>query len=135
MSKNPDLYEGFEYLSHHDTTFILPIVICFCTFFFLKVSNHPWLINYTTQKQFKLFLLSFTFSLVTVFWPKCYFISWISYILTHSIIVIIRNLLKKYKERNLSYDRHVEKVYKPKIIDFLKIKDDLKYKDDKINKM
>lgn len=75
MCKGAYLYNNFANdsilginLSIPDPYFIMPLLVFFTTFTSLKIINHPFLINY--NQTFKLVILSFSFSLLTIFWPK-----------------------------------------------------------------
>jgi len=104
-------------LATHDSTFIFPVLIFINNYFFLKISNHPWLINYNNDK-IKLAYLSFVISLFSIFWPKCYCISWISYCMTHILIKKIMEFINLRNKKLSSYQFHVEKNYKSKIINW-----------------
>lgn len=104
-------------LAVHDSTFIFPLIIFVNNYFFLKITNHPWLINYNNNK-IKLVYLSFAISLFSIIWPKCYCVSWVSYCLTHIIIKKIMEFIYLRNKRLASYQYHVEKNYKSKIINW-----------------
>ena len=111
MSRGVNIYPSFENLSTVDPYFILPILVFISNFIFLKITRHPWLINYSDRK---LLYLSFLLSTFSIFWPKCYCISWISYTLTHACIYKISNYI--YSRKYISYEEYVAKTYKFKNI-------------------
>lgn len=124
MSKAGNIYPGFTKdiyginLALNDTTFLIPIIVFVNNYLLLRISNHPWLINYNmnaTNNYSKLIYLSFIMSLFSVFWPKCYAISWISYCITHMVIRKIGDYISQIKYQNKNYSCYVEKNYKKKI--------------------
>jgi hypothetical protein len=129
MSRGTEYYPNFTNdnlglftldLSIHDHYFIFPIIVFINNYFFLKYTNHPYLYNYIHLKPQKLIYLSFTLSLFSVFWFKCYSISWISYCITHMFIRIISDYINKRRVMKRSYSYHVDKNYKKKILELYK---------------
>jgi hypothetical protein len=122
ISSDPSLYSGFNLefsdLSIHDMTFFLPLVVFLANFYTIKSTNHPWLINFNTKK---LIYLSFCISLFSVFWPKCYCVSWIAYCATHILVnKIYKYLFQKHIARS-SYNIHVRTTYKKDLQKIFKI--------------
>jgi hypothetical protein len=129
ITKAPVLYPGIESdtllnlnLCIHDSYFILPIIVAISNYLALRSMSHPWLINYNLHSPRKLILLSFTFSLFSVFWPKCYCISWISYCLMNFAINNIANFYSRKTKAKLNYKNYVENNYKSKLEKAFKIK-------------
>ena len=104
MSRGAIHYEGFSNLAIHDPLF--PIIVFIANIIFIKSTNHPWLINYNNRK---IIYLSFALATFSIFWPKCYCISWFAYSLTHALIYKTSELLKG---RSIPYEDYVDKKYK-----------------------
>lgn len=122
VTEYPQFYPQFNKdvlnwnLATHDSFFIFPIFIFINNFFLLKIIKHPWLINYSTEgNKVKLIYLAFGTSIFSIFWPKCYCISWLSYSLTHIIIRMISDQIYKRSKFKKTYEYHVEKNYKYKM--------------------
>ena len=107
MSRGANYYSNFEFLSMYDSYFLFPIFVFISNFIFIKSTGHPWLINYSDRK---LLYVSFLISTFSIFWPKCYCISWIAYALTHASIYKISNYINN--RRYLSYEEYAVKTYK-----------------------
>jgi membrane protein insertase Oxa1/YidC/SpoIIIJ len=105
-------------LATHDSLYILPVLIFINNYFFIKVTDHPWLINWSRTGKMKIIYLSLFMSLFSVFWPKCYCISWLSYSITHIIIKLIANYLNKRNKLRSSYKYYLQTEHKKKLIDF-----------------
>jgi hypothetical protein len=106
-------------LANYDPFFVFPVMVFINNFLLLKVTNHPWLINYNSNNK-KLISISFVISLISVFWPQCYAVGWISYCITHILITKITNHLCAWKNDKRDYSRYVERTYKNKIEELYK---------------
>ncbi len=120
MSSNPDFYPGFTNdmgifnLAYYDINFILPVLMMINNFILIKKIDHPWLINYRNN-NLKILYLSFVLGIFTIVWPKSYCLSYLSYSLTHIVVKIIADKIHSRRVRYLSYNSHVERVYRKKV--------------------
>lgn len=127
MSIHPHFYENFTNdlnlinLASHDIYFILPVLVIINNFLLIRKIDHPWLINYRDNKM-KILYISFILGIFSIFVPKCYCISYLSYCLTHMIIKTIQDYMTKRKESSMTYETHVKRHYKFKVQEILKIK-------------
>jgi hypothetical protein len=104
MSRGATNYEGFAYLAVNDPIF--PILLFLANILFIKSTNHPWLVNYSNRK---IIYISFALSTFSIFWPKCYCISWIGYSVTHALIYKGYDI---FKPKPIPFNEYVEKKYK-----------------------
>lgn len=91
----------------------IPVFIS--NYFFLKHSNHPWLIN-TTKKQ--LLYVAFFFSLPVLFFSTYTSFSWIGYNLTH----IALNCFYMRRLKNQIQKKSIQEYYLTKKNEFMKMK-------------
>lgn len=99
--------DGFGQIN--STTFFFMVL---STFYGLKSTPNPYLIN---MGEIKLFYLSFSLGLFSLFWttPMCY--SYVSYTFAHIVINSIRIFALSLRVKQTNYHKYVQKKYRKDI--------------------
>jgi hypothetical protein len=112
-----DTFFNFN-LATYDSLFVFPVLIFIGNYLFIKITDHPWLMKLSRTGHMKIVYLSIIMSLFSVFWPKCYCISWLSYSFTHIIIKMVANYVNKRNKITSSYKYYLLTEHKKKLLYF-----------------